>query len=73
MIKIKETVWKNSKRDYIDMSPKMKAFLNDLISVCQRHQLSISHEDHHGAFEINEYSDYDMQWILNAHDDITEN
>lgn len=31
--------------------PEIDAFLAEIDTVCRLHKLSISHEDHHGAFE----------------------
>jgi hypothetical protein len=38
-------------RDY-NKSDKQKAFLLEIIEVCKKHNLSIGHEDGHGAFLI---------------------
>jgi hypothetical protein len=49
-------------------SAKVDAFLADVLEVCKKHGLSISHEDGHGAFEIVAYNDYYVEWLSNAHD-----
>lgn len=45
------------------------AFLLEIIDVCKKHGLSISHEDSQGGFIIEPYSEYDVEWIRQA--DIT--
>lgn len=34
---------------------KRRVFLRDVDALCRLHGYSISHEDHHGAFEIKPY------------------
>jgi hypothetical protein len=41
-------------------------FLNEIESVCKKHGFSISHEDGHGAFEIEPYSDYNINWLRDS-------
>ena len=43
------------------------AFLKDLQAVCKKHNLSLGHEDGHGAFLIHPYGDVYVEW-LNAAD-----
>ncbi len=45
---------------------KIDLFLEDVKEVCKKHGLSISHEDWHGCFEIEEYSDKNIKWLFNA-------
>ena len=47
--------------------PDIDAFIEDVISVCKKHGFSISHEDGHGAFEIEQYTDGFSNWLKNAH------
>lgn len=47
---------------------KITLFLNDIKSVCQKHGLSISHEDGWGAFEIQKYDEENIEWLFNAFD-----
>ena len=42
---------------------KMDAFLDEIEAVCRKHNLSISHEDHHGSFIIEEFSEHCMEWL----------
>lgn len=48
---------------------QVHAFLVEIESVCRKHALSIAHEDHHGAFEIEEFSEDHMAWLHAAHID----
>jgi hypothetical protein len=52
-------------KDYSENS-KIDAFLAEIRGVCEKHGFSISHEDRHGSFEIEEYDEEDMQWLLGA-------
>ena len=55
-------------------TPAVDAFLNEIVSVCRQHKMFLSHEDGHGAFEVNrilqpsDVASYDTSdWILAAH------
>lgn len=43
----------------------MDTFLAEIIAVCHKHQLWISHEDGHGAFIITDHST--EEWLQDAH------
>jgi hypothetical protein len=45
---------------------KIEAFKNEIIEVCKKHQMSILHEDYHGAFEIVPYSVEHEKWFYHA-------
>jgi len=45
---------------------KVILFLQDIEEICKKYHLSISHEDGHGSFIIEKYSDYNMQWLKDA-------
>jgi hypothetical protein len=47
--------------------PEVDAFIEEILSVCERHGLSIGHEDGHGAFEISPYHNAFNQWLRAAH------
>jgi quinol monooxygenase YgiN len=42
---------------------KAKQFIEEILGVCRKFNLSISHEDGHGTFLIEEYNDYDADWL----------
>jgi hypothetical protein len=48
--------------------PEIDAFLKEIAEVCVRHGLSISHEDGHGAFLIENVGEGYMDWLNDAHD-----
>ena len=54
--------------DYVemDMPERMRNFLEDIKKVCEKHNLSISHEDGHGAFIVEDYNDRNIEWLFNA-------
>lgn len=51
-----------SDSDDLDQS-KVTAFLDDIEAVCRKHGLCISHEDAHGAFEIETFDQYFINWL----------
>ena len=50
----------------IDMPDRMKHILDEIHSVCMKHGLSISHEDGHGAFIIEDYNERNIDWLFDA-------
>ena len=50
----------------LNKSEEMKEFIDEIIKVMKKHNLSISHEDSHGAFIIEKYDDYNIRWLKNA-------
>lgn len=48
------------------MPEKMKKFLDEIESVCKKYNLSISHEDCHGSFIIEDYSSENIEWLFSA-------
>ena len=50
--------------------PKVVSFLEDILSVCEKHNLSISHEDCHGGFVIESLSKDNLTWLGAASEDI---
>lgn len=49
-----------------DGNPKVKKFINELIAVCKKHGLSLSHEDSQGTFIVEPYSDSNIEWLGEA-------
>lgn len=47
---------------------KIDAFIDEVIAVSKKHGLSIGHEDVHGAFEIEEFSESNALWLRHAVD-----
>ena len=42
------------------------AFIREIEVVCKKHNMSIGHEDRHGAFIITKYSDESIEWLKDA-------
>ena len=61
-----DRVWDSTKRCMVDMPKEMEDFLNDIKTVCIKHNLSISHEDYHGAFLIEKYDEGNIIWLFGA-------
>jgi len=49
-------------------NPKVDAFLAELVAVCRKHNLSVSHEDYQGGFEVAAFSEKNVAWLLDAAD-----
>lgn len=47
---------------------KVDAFLLEVIEVCKKHGLSISHEDNHGGFEVELFDPANIEWLMDASD-----
>lgn len=47
-------------------------FQREIIEVCKKHKLSISHEDGQGGFLIENYNPRYTKWFLAANDETTE-
>lgn len=46
--------------------PRADAFLADLIAVCRKHGLCLSHEDQHGSFIVAPLDELYIEWLNNA-------
>lgn len=57
--------WNSEKDDYVE-DEKIDNFIEDILKVCKKHRMSISHQDGHGAFEIENYNDRDARWLREA-------
>ena len=55
-------------RESVDIeSPKeIEDFLNEYDKLCKKHNMSLSHEDGHGGFEITEYNIRNINWVREA-------
>jgi hypothetical protein len=43
-------------------------FLNEIENICKKYNLSISHEDSHGGFIIEDYDYSNIEWLKDAID-----
>jgi len=46
---------------------QFEKFIQEIEDVCKKYQISISHEDTHGAFILQPYSKEYMDWFKCAH------
>lgn len=58
--------WDCTKNEYVETSKELKRFFKDIENICKKHGFSISHEDGHGAFEIERYKDINIHFLYNA-------
>jgi hypothetical protein len=63
--------WSNKKSAYVE-NQKIDAFLREIVDISRKHGMSIGHEDGHGAFTVEPFSDHHAEWLLDAHDDTEE-
>jgi len=47
-------------------NPKVDSFIDDIIRVYKKHDMSISHEDSHGAFIVTDLTNYNILWLKEA-------
>lgn len=50
---------------------KIDKFLEEIIAVCRKWGFSISHEDGHGSFEIEDFLESNAEWLMSATDNTT--
>lgn len=53
---------------YVEV-PEVDAFVAEIDAVCKKHNMSISHEDSHGNFLIEEYNEFNIGWLEQAPDE----
>lgn len=58
--------WDNELRDFIKTPIEMENFFNEIDILCKKYNLSISHENSHGNFIIEKYSEYNSDWLRSA-------
>lgn len=46
--------------------PHVDAFIEEIVAVCEKHGLSIAHEDFHGGFIIEENNASNYDWLRAA-------
>lgn len=52
-------------------SPRVDAFIDEVLAVCRRHGLGISHEDTHGVLLVVNFSEGNADYLREASDDAT--
>ena len=55
-----------------DRNKKVTDFIREVIKLSKKFELSISHEDQHGGFEVEDYDDCFTAWLSQASDKTTE-
>jgi hypothetical protein len=58
-----EENWHISKGKYVTPSVNILQFLDEIEKVCKKYNISISHEDGHGAFILEEYDEFNFRWL----------
>lgn len=50
----------------------VEGFLNEIIDVCKKYNLSISHEDSQGSFILEKYDEYNIDWLKECSVDLED-
>lgn len=61
-----QEIWNDNINKMVPMPEKQLRFLNEIEEVCKKYDLSIAHEDSGGAFIIEEYDQYNLNWLNEA-------
>ena len=64
--------WDINKNKNIKTPESVINFLNEIDNICKKYNLSISHEDSHGAFILEKYDDYNIKWLKDCMLDLEE-
>ena len=51
---------------------RRKAFLADLEALMRKHNVSVSHQDGHGAFILEDFDEGNLAWLRHAHGGLYE-
>lgn len=57
--------WDMSANEHVER-PEIDAFLEEVLSVCRKHGLSIAHEDDQGAFVVKPLAEDNLAWLAGA-------
>lgn len=60
--------WNVARAAFCDDSPKTAAFLAEIVEVSRKHGLAVSHEDQHGSFLVETFSEDLIDWLNGAND-----
>lgn len=55
--------WSIIKSEDIETPEEVINFLNEIDNICKKYNFSISHEDGHGAFIIERYDNFNINWL----------
>lgn len=75
--------WNSKAGKRLPTNPRIEAFLDEIEQVCRKHGMTISHEDHHGSFEIDCFDggtfdghanigEFNIAWLRAAFDSIED-
>lgn len=59
--------WNCKTNKFIEIPEKQVKFMEEIEEICKKYDLSISHEDGHGAFEIDSFNQDNIEWLKAAH------
>ena len=59
-------IWDKITGEKIEQPEEMRDFINEVIELMKKYNLSISHEDCHGGFIIERYDEYNIEWFKDA-------
>jgi hypothetical protein len=59
--------WSEKLLQFVEV-PEIDAFINDIIEVYKKHNMSISHEDYDGSFLIENIDNKNIYWLTEAAD-----
>lgn len=65
-------IWDENLNKDVETPKNIIAFFKAIEELSIKHNLSISHEDCHGAFIIEEYNDDNCDWLFHAHMNIKQ-
>lgn len=55
-----EKIWIWNGKKWVDAPPRLRTFYKELDTLCRKYNFSISHQDYHGAFIIEDYNEENM-------------
>jgi hypothetical protein len=58
--------WDKNTRTRVESPTNVEAFLDEYAALCDKHNLTLSHEDDHGAFIITDYREGNIDWVRAA-------
>lgn len=50
--------------DYVPYSQNIIDFMKEYEELCKKHDISLGHEDMHGAFELYKYDEENIKWVV---------
>ena len=50
----------------VDSPPYIEAFLDEYAALCEKHSLTLSHEDGHGGFVLEPFDQSNIDWVRAA-------